>query len=150
MATEKRTLHESKYFSYEELAGSFGSEMLGMYVTEIYLATIQSPWDHFVFVRNNKPHENPIDSPYIKNYELVWTKKNGTIIPYGKNPDEYKKEPEAIITETNNHEGFSISTLQSDTYKKPKVCVKCGNDSFEYDSYWKEHTCNECGWISET
>lgn len=33
---------------------------------------------------------------------------------------------------------------------KSDGCVKCGNLSFEYDNYFNEYTCNNCGWtVSE-
>lgn len=30
---------------------------------------------------------------------------------------------------------------------KDRVCEKCGCTDFEFDSYWKETSCKECGWI---
>ena len=27
------------------------------------------------------------------------------------------------------------------------MCEKCGSPEFEYDSYYKEYSCKECGWI---
>ena len=32
--------------------------------------------------------------------------------------------------------------------KSPKTeCHHCGNSAFDYDSYWKEHSCRECGHV---
>ena len=33
--------------------------------------------------------------------------------------------------------------------KKPNLCEKCGNGWFEYDNFWKEYICKECGWVSK-
>lgn len=27
------------------------------------------------------------------------------------------------------------------------ICSRCGNSDFSYDSYWKEFSCQKCGWI---
>lgn len=34
--------------------------------------------------------------------------------------------------------------MQSD---QQAICEKCGSTEFEYDSYYKEYSCKECGWI---
>ena len=28
-----------------------------------------------------------------------------------------------------------------------KICIKCGNKNFEYDEYFNEYSCKDCGWI---
>jgi len=33
-------------------------------------------------------------------------------------------------------------------HQKP-LCNKCGSHEFVYDSYWKEYSCKNCGWIAE-
>lgn len=96
MATEPRELHEPKYSSYEDLVEGFGSKTLGMYVTKVFLVTINSPWDHYVIVWNTKPHDETgiVNNPNIKEHRLVWSKEGGAVIPYGMSPDEYDREQE--------------------------------------------------------
>ena len=31
--------------------------------------------------------------------------------------------------------------------RKQPLCFKCGSGSFTYEEYWKEYTCDKCGWI---
>jgi transcription initiation factor TFIIIB Brf1 subunit/transcription initiation factor TFIIB len=33
---------------------------------------------------------------------------------------------------------------------KEKVCIKCGNKNFEYDEYFNEYSCQNCGWILDS
>lgn len=31
--------------------------------------------------------------------------------------------------------------------RRQPLCFKCGSGSFSYEEYWKEYTCDKCGWI---
>lgn len=41
----------------------------------------------------------------------------------------------------------SDSQNQTNNHEKIEGCNKCGNQDFQYDSYFNEYTCKSCGWI---
>jgi tetratricopeptide (TPR) repeat protein len=44
----------------------------------------------------------------------------------------------------------AMKTSQVDnTNTNSNLCEKCGCSEFEYDSYFKEQSCSECGWVSK-
>jgi len=70
----------------------------------------------------------------------------------GKGKDEGKKyfkgrkiEPENWINDKNTGQ-----TLETSKSKEKSIgpCKECGCSDFNYDSYWKEYACNNCGWIT--
>ena len=84
MSTEPRNLHEEEYNSYEEMAKDFSTS--GDPCIEIYLVSVNSPWDHFVTVRRSQSEYRMQVRSSPNRPELVWSKKWGVRVPFGQNP----------------------------------------------------------------
>ncbi|GAG91634.1 unnamed protein product, partial [marine sediment metagenome] len=53
--------------------------------------------------------------------------------------------PEAMMKRQDIPKNY-VSRTKSQPAQEQSRCKKCGHYDFQYDGYWKEYVCKNCGW----
>jgi hypothetical protein len=66
-----------------------------------------------------------------------------------KNSDEWTKEAFLAIEFILNERVALQGNEKLGCQYNDVLCIKCGSANFDYDSSWKEYSCNNCGWVAK-
>ncbi len=96
----------------------------------------------------NSPQDNKILIETIKQsaIEEGWFSKFTKEITEGYNRSKTNKSPNKVVRSfVSNYIKSYLNLLEK---QSKSGCLKCGNLTFEYDNYYNEYTCDNCGWIT--